>query len=210
MAFEYVSRRDWGALRPESVTLRDPSSLEGVVVHWWGIPRAAKRHEDCPKVLRGVQRSHLAGEFNDIAYGMLCCPHGTVYEGRGFRVQTGANGNGDVNRRFGSVCAMIGEGDKPTPQLLAALSRTIMEFRRLGAGDAVLRHGSVTGSACPGPELSRWVDAKGFEPRERPGHNERRLAALRAWLLKRKREGRSWAWLKRTANWREYRRRGGR
>ena len=207
--FEYVSRSEWLALRPESVTPFDPSLLEGVVVHWWGIPAAPQRHQDCPKVLRGVQRTHLAGEFNDIAYGMLACPHGTVYEGRGFHVQTGANGNRDANRRYGSVCAMIGEGDKPTPELLRALAGTIGEFRRLGAGRKVLPHGVITGSACPGPDLRKWVDAGGFELGESVEFKKRRLSALRTWLLARKRAGWSWARIKRTRNWREYVRRGG-
>lgn len=206
--FEYVSRREWLALPPESVTPQDPASLEGVVVHWWGDPAAPQRHQDCPKVLRGVQRAHLAGEFNDLAYGMLVCQHGVVYEGRGFDVQTGANGNRDANRRYGSVCAMIGEGDKPTSELLRELKMTIGEFRRRGAGLKVIPHGLITGSACPGPHIRIWIAEHGFEG-ESPAANERRRRTLRDWLLARKREGRSWAWLKRTANFREWRRRGG-
>ncbi len=39
--------------------------------------------------------------------------------------------------------------------------------------------------------------------------NRKRLKALRAWILKRKGEGRTWAWIKKTPNWREFLRRGG-
>jgi N-acetylmuramoyl-L-alanine amidase len=39
--------------------------------------------------------------------------------------------------------------------------------------------------------------------------NQKRKAALRAWILKQWREGKSWAWIKRTPNWREFIRRGG-
>lgn len=42
-----------------------------------------------------------------------------------------------------------------------------------------------------------------------PEVGNRRLKTLRDWLLARKRGGRAWAWIKSTANWREYKRRGG-
>lgn len=48
----------------------------------------------------------------------------------------------------------------------------------------------------------------GFNPRA-DADNKKRLAALRKWILARRSEGRSWAWIKRGPNWREFRRRGG-
>lgn len=202
-----VKRSEWGALAARSYLASDPKTLEGVVVHWFGSPRAAHNHKDCPALLRSVQRGHQAGEFNDIAYGHCVCPHGIVYEGRGFYRRTGANGTGLANLRYGSVVVMMGEGDKLTGEAKNAVAETIREYRRLGAGPKVLRHGEITGSACPGPELSAWVKAKGYERGD--AHNRQRLAATRAWILKQRQAGRSWAWLKRTPNFREFIRRGG-
>lgn len=42
---------------------------------------------------------------------------------------------------------------------------------------------------------------------EPPARNRKRLAVLRAWILKRRRRGRSWTWIKGTRNWAEWRRR---
>ena len=166
-----VSRSEWGARPPERVTLRKPSQLKGVVQHWFGIPKAAKNHKDCPALVKSVQAAHQKGEFNDIAYNHLVCLHGVVFEGRGFGIQTGANGNSVVNREYAAVCAMIGKGDKPSGEMLVGLSEIIQEWRAKGAGKAVRTHGSITGSECPGPDLTRWVEAKGYEkhlPKPKP------------------------------------------
>jgi len=205
-----ITRFDWGARAPENVTLSDPKTLKGVVVHWFGIPGAAKSHAGCPALLRSVQNSHMDGEFSDIAYSHATCPHGAVYELRGFGRQTGANGNRTANRDYAAVVYMAGRGDVPTEAGYQALRWIIREWRRKGAGRMVIPHGKITGSECPGPELSLWVARGGFEYPATPPDDPKRLAALRAWILKRKREGRSWAWIKATVNWKEYVRRGGR
>ena len=44
---------------------------------------------------------------------------------------------------------------------------------------------------------------------ETPAFKAGRRRVLRDWLLARKHEGRSWAWIKKTANFKEWRRRGG-
>ena len=98
MALEFVSRQEWGARAPRQVTKRDPSTLAGVALHWFGSPSAAASHEGCPALLRSVQNAHMApgglgasGGANDIAYNHAVCPHGVAFTLRGFGVQTGAN-----------------------------------------------------------------------------------------------------------------------
>ncbi len=208
---EIVDRAGWGALPAESITKSDPKTLKGVVVHWFGIPKAASTHLNCPVLLRSVQRSHQAGEFSDIAYNHGVCPHGVVYELRGFYRQTGANGTSASNRDYGAVVYMAGEGDIPTAAGIQSLKWIIGEWRRLGAGREVLPHGKITGSKCPGPELSLWIERGGYEyPATPPVDNEKRKGALRRWILKQKSEGKTWAWIFTTPNWREFIRRGGR
>jgi len=158
-----VTRAQWGAAPPESVTGRQPSALKGVVVHWFGSPPAKQNHADCDDLLRSVQRSHQAGEFNDIAYNHAVCQHGTVYELRGFGVQTGANGTSASNRDYAAIVAMIGTGDIPNPGVYAGLKDLISAWRVKGAGHQVRTHGSITGSACPGPQLTAWVKAGKYE-----------------------------------------------
>jgi hypothetical protein len=153
---------------PNSVHIRPISSLDGVAVHWFASPKGARKHADCPGLLRSVQRAHMAGEYSDIAYGHAVCNHGTVYELRGFSRTVGANGErypGDKfpwNNKYGAVVVMIGTGQKPSKQALVSLRRILAEYPRRGAGLRVITHGSITGSACPGPELTRWVRKRMF------------------------------------------------
>jgi hypothetical protein len=157
-----VKRASWGARQPESVTLRGP--WKGVVVHWFGSPRGAKKHAGCPALLRSVQRSHQAGEFNDIAYNFGVCPHGVVYELRGLAVQTGANGTTQTNREYGAIVVMIGKGDKFTDEAKVALGLAIAHVRNEpDVGRQVRRHGEITGSECPGPDIGRWVKEKRYD-----------------------------------------------
>lgn len=209
-----VPRDGWGALPAERFTTWQPRGLRGVVVHWFGIPKAAKDHTGCPSLLRSVQRSHQAGEFSDIAYNHGVCPHGVVYELRGFSRQTGANGNADANAAYAAVVYMAGEGDTPTEVGKQSLRWIIKEWRSRGVGPAVLPHGEITGSKCPGPDLALWIERGGHElpaiPVEDPAHNRKRLTALRKWILARRAEGWGWKRIKGSPNWREFMRRGGR
>jgi len=83
-----TDRSDWGAGPPESSpTPWDVKQLDGICQHWFGSPKAADTHAGCDDLLRSVQRTHQAGEYNDIAYNIGVCPHGEAYELRGGRVR---------------------------------------------------------------------------------------------------------------------------
>lgn len=207
-----IPRNGWGALPAKSFTTWQPRGLRGVVVHWFGIPNAAKTHTGCPGLLRSVQRSHQAGEFTDIAYNHAVCPHGVVYELRGFMRQTGANGTTETNRTMAAVVYMAGEGDKPTEVGKQSLRWIIQQWRAKGARPAVLPHGEITGSKCPGPELALWLKQGGHELPATPPEevNRKRLTALRKWIVARRGEGWGWKRIKAHVNWREFVKRGGR
>jgi hypothetical protein len=205
-----ITRSGWGAARPRQVTLRDPRLLKGVIIHWFGIPSSCNAHAACDDQVRAVQRSHQAGEFVDIAYNHLVCRHGYVYEGRGFGVQTGANGSGETNEDYAAVVYMAGVKDLSgayTPEGKQALADITNAWLSKTRGDEVHPHGWVTGSACPGPTLKAWVEDEGWlAPTEE--WRKKRLATLRAWLLAYKDEH-GWEATKATHNWDEFQRLGG-
>jgi hypothetical protein len=157
-------RAEWGAKPPENVTLADPKKWKGIVVHWFGSPRAVRRPDQVAGQLRGVQRSHMNGEFSDVAYNFGVDQWGRVWELRGLRRRTGANGTTRANREMCAVVVMIGAGDKPTPTALASLRALIGWLRTNGVGRQVVPHGSITGSECPGPHLRQWIGARAYEP----------------------------------------------
>ena len=163
MALEIVSREEWGAKPPRKVSKRDPSTLSGVAVHWFGSPNAAKSHDGCPALLRSVQQGHLSNKkenYSDIAYNHAVCPHGVAYTLRGFGVQTGANGNSRANQEYASVVYMGGEKDgRPvTEEARPVIAEIIRMWQVQGAGPLVKPHGFFTGSTCPGPDLRGWLD----------------------------------------------------
>lgn len=206
-----VTRKEWGAAPPESTTYANPYALLGVVVHWFGIPDSKSAHVDCAAQVRAVQRSHQAGEFVDIAYNHLVCRHGYVFEGRGFGVQTGANGTSMTNEKYAAVCYMAGERDIAAAYSDAgkiALAGIVSEWLRRTVPKSVLTHGSITGSRCPGPTLTAWVKDEGWK---QPSEEWRikRLAALRTWILARFDEGWTWERIKRSNNWTEFKNLGG-
>ncbi len=176
---DYVTRAQWGARPAESVTPIDPARLAGVTVHWYGSPTAVAREADVPAQLRAVQRAHQLGEFNDIAYNFVVSPWGRIYEGRGFRRQTGANGTTFANRNYAAVVVAIGSGDRASAAAKAAVARVVAGYRALGCGRDVKPHGYWTGSTCPGPDLRAWIAARGFENAPTPAPEE---DDLQAWV----------------------------
>jgi hypothetical protein len=166
MALSITSRSGWGAAAPKSRTPWNVANLEGICQHWFGSPRAAFTHAGCDDLLRAVQRNHQAGEFSDIAYNIGVCPHGSMYELRGWHVQTGANGNADLNRRFLAVVYMAGVGDPLTPKGRDALIRVYAEAFRLGVGVKAVGHGAVapSGTDCPGAQLRNFLASGAWKP----------------------------------------------
>lgn len=173
-------RNAWGAKPAKRFTPRRPDSYAGIVVHWFGKPKMALSHTSCPALLRGVQIAHLQNrkeDYSDIAYQYAVCPHGHIYECRGIERQAGANGTGEANRLYAAIVYMAGEGDPLTDPAKDSLTWLIRHLRSLGVGDAVLTHGSITRSSCPGPALTDWVKRKRFDvqpkkplkPRKPPG-----------------------------------------
>lgn len=163
MSVEIISRAGWGAAKPKRRTMLPPERLDGVAVHWFGSPRAASSHAGCPALLRSVQQGHLNNKkenYSDIAYNHAVCPHGSVYELRGFGVQTGANGFSSANRSHASVVYMAGKGDTFTAEGQQALAEVIREWQKRGAGLDVKPHGHFTNSECPGPDVLAWLPQK--------------------------------------------------
>jgi hypothetical protein len=167
MALKMVSRQEWGAQPPKAVTMRAPSGLSGVAVHWFGKPRAAASHDGCAALLRGVQSTHMAPGglgteegANDIGYNHAVCPHGLAFDLRGFGVQTGANGDARSNRDYAAVVYMAGKGDELTDAGAHVLADLIRLWQSKGAGPLVKPHHFFVRTECPGPELTSWIELR--------------------------------------------------
>jgi hypothetical protein len=104
------------------------ADVRGLAIHYTG---SKTRFGDNPTLKQSAAR--LEGErllhvlppprgkgWTDIAYMTGFDQAGRVFDLRGVKYRSAANGDQDVNQRFGAVTWLLGVGDKPTPALLAA------------------------------------------------------------------------------------------
>jgi hypothetical protein len=155
-------RSAWGAVPPKSPGR--PWASGGpvdLVVHWVGGSGTLniRSHSDCPTRIRAVQSYEMANGYSDIAYNLVCCPHGTVYEGRGLGVQGAANGPA-TNATKPSVCLLLNVDDSMTP----AMQDRILDLNRWVTPGKILAHREVNTTACPGPQVYGWI----LETRKQP------------------------------------------
>jgi hypothetical protein len=154
-----ITRAEWGARPPRSVTTFTPSY--GTTSHWEGPHMGTFPHASCAAKVRGIQAFHMDSRgWQDIAYTYLTCPHGFVFEGRGRDVRTAANGTTQGNSTAYAVCYLGGEDDPFTDAARAAQRAALDRLDRIGgAGPGRNCHRDWKPTACPGDVICGWVRA---------------------------------------------------
>lgn len=163
---KWVSRTELGwpaSAAPEQLTAK------GVKIHYEGTEVNCDSHEDCVALVKRIRVAHLnhpTENYSDIAYNLLVCLHGHVFEGRGKRKRTGANGNQELNKAHYAVCALLGsKGDvKPSEEMVDGIKDAIAYLRSYGAGKEVKGHRDGHPTACPGEPLYALVKGGKLEP----------------------------------------------
>ena len=148
-------RSAWGAAPPKAPGKPwAPSGPIDLVVHWVGGSGSIgiTSHADCPTRIKAIQTYEMSKEYSDIAYNLICCPHGTVYEGRGLNVQGAANGP-QTNATKPSVCLLLNMADRMTP----AMQDRILDLNRWVTPGTILGHREVNTTTCPGDEVYAWI-----------------------------------------------------
>ena len=133
----------------------------GTAFHWPASKQGFlnRSHADCVRAWEAIRRAHTAGVYCDIAYNYGACVHGQVLEGRGKDKRSGANGSRSANTWYGSVCVLIGIGEQPTPEQLAAAERAAVML----GGTERQPHSKFRPTQCPGPAVNAWLEG-GTEP----------------------------------------------
>lgn len=157
----FVSRAEWGA---RAARTRTALSASDVTIHWAGTPSGFPfDHDHCATVVRSFQAYHMDTQgWADIAYNLLVCPHGSIFEGRGVGIRSAANGDVNSNSASFAVCYILGTGEPFTDQAADAINDAV---EMLG-GSTWSVHRRWTGSECPGNTIIEWVEAG----HERKGH----------------------------------------
>jgi len=166
---KFVSTLEWGANESKDATADAypiNSPTKGITIHWTGTGYGGTwDHSRCASIVRGIERSHEYGNgWGDIAYNLLVCPHGYVFEGRGANVRSAANGYTTVNREWYAVCYLGGVGDKFTRAGKRGLRDAVAYLREHGnAGRLVNGHRDHKATDCPGNAIYIWLKNDGAE-----------------------------------------------
>lgn len=159
-----VTRNDFGW---PATPAADQLETQGVKVHYEGteVPTAnAGNHDLCIQEWRDIRASHMANTsegYVDVAYNFAACSHGYVFEGRGLRKETAANGNQPLNHAHYSVVGLVGSKGlvQPTDDMFNALRDAIEYMQANGAGSEIKGHRDGYATDCPGDILYAWVQA---------------------------------------------------
>jgi hypothetical protein len=156
----------WGEVRSAKA-----NTDMGMVVHYDGSNQrlASQDCTACEKYWVKTRKMHMQGNgWIDIGYAFGVCPHGNVYEGRGYgRVQAAAaqtpgklpNGN----TRWVNVTFMSGPNEMPTPQQIMAFRELRAQLMDKGMKGEVKGHRDFTATSCPGDILYRFVKEGEFK-----------------------------------------------
>jgi hypothetical protein len=167
----YYTREQWAARDAKGGPgALDPDGVEGVALHWPAMQRPLKFVEEVKAALRGWQNFHMDDRgWSDIAYQEAFDQLGNVYELRGIGTQSGANGDTDVNERFGAFLLILAPGEEPSELLVKSVKARIAKHReRFPKSERIVGHGEIRpgGTECPGPIAQAAIDAGEFEPGE--------------------------------------------
>lgn len=183
----YYTREQWAAREANSGPgLLDVEQVEGVALHWPAMTRPLKFVEEVKAALRGWQNLHIdTRKWSDIAYQEGFDQLGNVYELRGLRTQSGANGDDDVNERFGAFLLILAPGEKPSEAMVKSVKARIAKHRELFPNsELVVGHGEIRegGTECPGAIVQQGIEDGLFDPNDDEGPSPRK--ALRKSITK--------------------------
>lgn len=132
----------------------------GMVAHYDGSNQglAGKSHEACRDYWKNTRRFHMGPSrgWVDIGYSFGVCPHGVVFEGRGFGRAQAAQPGG--NTTWTSCTFMSGDSERPTAVQLQAWRELRAWLRgEHGVAAAVKGHRDFISTSCPGGLLYEMV-----------------------------------------------------
>lgn len=124
----------------------------GLVAHYDGDNQglAGKSHTACRTYWKNTRKFHMGPSrgWLDIGYSFGVCPHGVVFEGRGFGHVQAAQPGG--NTTWTSCTFMSGPSEKPTTAQLTAWAELRAYLRGKGLASAVKGHRDFLSTTCPG------------------------------------------------------------
>jgi hypothetical protein len=162
----YHPRSDWvDPAYPVTGPAADWSAIDTVVIHYTAAA-------DCPDgdwpdvvaaYLRAIQRDYVTNRGYSIGYMFAVDQHGGQWQLRGWEFRSAAN-KGHNEHTMPILCLV--DGDRAaTAVAVEAVRQLVAEgARRAGRELAIVGHGDIGATACPGVGLAAQVRAGVFTP----------------------------------------------
>lgn len=165
----HISRSKWGARAGRSGPGRlDPNRVEGIALHWPGMASPLSNVNAVSAALRNWQAFHMDSKgWSDIAYQEAVDQAGNIYRLRGLRVQSGANGDTDVNERFGALLLVLAIGERPSAKMIKAAQGRIRRHQEIfPRSHRIVGHRDIRPEPtdCPGDLTTRLISEGAFNP----------------------------------------------
>lgn len=162
------TRADWKA-RPAGggPGALNPARVEGIALHWPGMTKPLDTVAEVKAAIRGWQNHHMdKNGWSDIAYQEAIDQDGNVYVLRGLATMSGANGNTDLNERFGALLLVLAPGEQPSAKMLVAARGRIKAHRqRFTKSTKIVPHSAIRpgGTECPGDIIRKHIAQGSFD-----------------------------------------------
>lgn len=154
MADHTIDVRDQLLRADFSYGKRGPNT--SITLHWNGGPIAPEA--DPLAVLQADAIFHVRKRgWDGISYHRAYWRDGTCFVTRDWDDTLAASGDGMGNADSSHWQLMIGTGQSPTPEMLAAVSRDL-RAELTAAPLEVYPHRYWSSTTCPGDELAAWID----------------------------------------------------
>lgn len=133
---EYISRAQIGLDPANGNRSLVVSAVENLAFHYPGMAGTINATGDAGlrrvcSAIRGWQDYHMKTRgWSDIAYQVAVDQVGRAYTLRGINVQSAANGDGDVNRRFGAVLLVLGNNEAPSEAMTRTSKAVVADYRK--------------------------------------------------------------------------------
>ena len=147
MALKIISRTQWGAVSPRSVSRCVDNSSDLFVHHATGAPPAPTLEAECAYT-RNIQAFHMGPQrgWADFGYGLGVAPSGRVFMGRGINVWAAhCPGKNDIL----SICMY---GDYSTTDVPNAVIEAIWQIADEFGKTRLVGHRQFYSTSCPGDQ----------------------------------------------------------
>jgi hypothetical protein len=176
----YLPRSAWKARTSRGATALAASNIDGEALHWPGMAKPINAtgtagQARVASALRGWQNYHMdVRGWSDIAYQIAIDQAGRAWTLRGLNIRSGANGDADVNLRFGAFLLILAPGEQPSAAMIATTKGVIADFRKRFPGARLKPYGhrdvrprnsqGQQTTDCPGDIAESLINAGKFTP----------------------------------------------